>query len=228
MEIKKCLFCGSLVLEKKQRKFCTVKCCQKYHSNKGNAQKVKAYVQIPTIEGEIWKPVIGYEGYYEVSNLGNVKSVKRFVLNIGYEKPHQIRERILRNSSDTYPAVMLSKHQTKFRKLVHRLVAEAFIPNPNNKPQVNHINGIKTDNRSENLEWCTSQENIIHSFITGLSPKKINNKNIFPIKVIDLLTGSVYPSILGAAKSNNIKERKLRDMLSGEIKNTTNLRYYNI
>ena len=95
---------------------------------------------------ELWKMIPGYEGLYMVSDLGRVKSIR-------FEK-----ERILKTDmSSGYLRVMLGRRNGHF--LVHRLVAEAFIPNPDNLPCVNHINEVKTDNRVENLEWCTKKYN---------------------------------------------------------------------
>lgn len=110
---------------------------------------------------EIWKDIKEYEGLYQVSNYGNIKSFKRKTRNL---KPYKTYR-------GYYGIKLCKNHQTK-QFFVHRLVAEAFIPNPYNKPQVNHINGNKTDNNIVNLEWATSSENIIHAYSTGLSKGK--------------------------------------------------------
>lgn len=124
---------------------------------------------------EIWKPIIGYEGYYEVSNLGRVKRVAltKQVFRGGKSMLFHHKERILNGglNIDGYNRVELSvKPGATKRTCVfnHRLVAESFILNPDNKDQVNHINGIKTDNRFHNLEWCTGKENVRHAIKTGL------------------------------------------------------------
>lgn len=114
---------------------------------------------------EIWKEIKGYEGYFEVSNLGNFRSKDRMV------KYKQSGMRLYPGKSlktetivEGYQRIVLMKEARKKRYMCHRLVAETFVPNPENKPYVNHINGIKSDNRACNLEWVTQSENELHSF----------------------------------------------------------------
>lgn len=108
---------------------------------------------------EEWRDMSGFEGLYLISNLGRVKSVKRFKRNNGGIQLVNERLRILTPDKDGYLRVCLSKDGRHYLKGVHRLVAEAFIPNPDNLPVVNHKNEDKQDNRVENLEWCTVQYN---------------------------------------------------------------------
>lgn len=112
------------------------------------------------LPGEIWKGVVCYEELYQVSNLGRVKSLKTKIQRRDGVITTK-KEMILKQHNDTrgYLKVDLSKNNKNKNKMVHRLVAQAFISNPNNKETVNHINEIKTDNRVENLEWLTVQEN---------------------------------------------------------------------
>ena len=116
---------------------------------------------------EIWKNVVNYEEIYQVSNLGKIKSL--------------YKNRILINSLNKsgYYQVQLFKNKQYKQFLVHRLVAQAFIPNPDNKPQVNHINAVKTDNFINNLEWCTPRENMDHAVKYNLL-----KKNSFSLKEI--------------------------------------------
>lgn len=125
---------------------------------------------------ETWKEVEDYEGLYEVSASGIVRSLER--------KVKHWRGGLLTVKSKTiqpykskcgYIIVGLHKKGVCTRFLVHRLVSQAFIPNPEKKPQVNHINGIKTDNRAENLEWNTRSENINHADKNNLRNLKGSN-----------------------------------------------------
>jgi len=116
-------------------------------------------LSIENLPNEIWKPIKGYEGLYEISSLGRVKSFKR------------IKTRILKlcNSNGYLSVSLIDKNKVYKTFKIHRLVAINFIDNPENKEQVNHKNGIKSDNNLHNLEWCTPSENQIHANKTGLS-----------------------------------------------------------
>lgn len=107
---------------------------------------------------EIFKDIKGYEGLYQISNLGRVKSLK-------FEKHRILKIGITYNG---YNVIYLKNINVKIN-LIHRLIAQAFIPNPDDKRTVNHINGDKTDNRIVNLEWATYSENCQHAYDTGLS-----------------------------------------------------------
>ncbi|MDD4154740.1 MAG: NUMOD4 domain-containing protein [Bacilli bacterium] len=121
---------------------------------------------------EQWKPIYCYEGYYEVSNLGRIRSLDRDVPMRG--GIWSIKGQIIsqkRHYRTGYMNVTLNFAGTKVTLLVHRLVAKAFVPNPYNKPTVNHINGIKSDNRAINLEWCSYKENNQHAYDIGIKAK---------------------------------------------------------
>ena len=109
---------------------------------------------------EVWKDIKNYEGYYQVSNLGNVRSCDRVIKRLNFFK--KIRGKNLKkviDNSTGYYCVGLSKNNKANRFYVHRLVAQAFIPNPNNLKYVNHKDETRTNNKVENLEWCTALYN---------------------------------------------------------------------
>jgi hypothetical protein len=140
--------------------------------------------------GEVWVDIDGYSGYYQVSSTGRVKRLARYVDRHAYGIVHQrfYGERIIKPSlSNGYPVVNLCKENKVKHVQVHRIVAESFIPNPQKKEQVNHKNGIRNDNRVENLEWVTNTENQRHSFqvlgrVSGRKGKRNSLKTRLAIK----------------------------------------------
>ena len=136
------------------------------------------------VQDEVWKDIEGYEGLYQVSTCGNIKSLAKPRKN-GNGRCYIQKEKLLKQSftSTGYKKVELYKDGKRKSFKVHRLVAIAFIPNPDNKPEVNHIDGNKINNNIDNLEWVTSSENTIHAYETGLSP---NKKELDEIRIIEL------------------------------------------
>lgn len=150
---------------------------------------------------EAWKDIAGYEGLYQVSNFGRVKSLGRIDR---FNKKWDARILIPHCVGKNYLAVGLCKDGVVKSRRVHRLVAEAFIPNPQGKPQVNHKDGNKGNNFASNLEWSTNSENQIHARKTGLNCLTKNNR--VHSKAVDYCnrhTGEVigtFPSIAEAAR----------------------------
>lgn len=126
--------------------------------------------QADFIEGEEWLPVLEFEGYYEVSSMGRIRSVDRMVSHLG-SKPVLKRGMLMINrwyGKNKYLKQTLCKCGIRKHCIVHILVAQVFIPNPENKREVNHKDGIKGNNKITNLEWATEKENIQHAVATGL------------------------------------------------------------
>lgn len=148
---------------------------------------------------EEWKDIKGYEGHYQISNKGNVKSLKRIVDN-GRGK-YTRSERMLKQHINQYGyyTVCLIKDKAKKNLIVHRLVAEAFLPNKNNFPQVNHKDENKANNQIENLEWCTAQYNSAY----GTRPQRLAKNNYKSVSqyTIDGKYVATYESIQDAAKA---------------------------
>lgn len=163
---------------------------------------------------EQWREIKEFEGIYEVSNEGRVRSIERDVV----KKTGVIQRRkgcIMQGSTEKrgYKRVSLMKNGKTYNRSKHRLVAQAFIPNPENKPEVNHIDGDKANNNKENLEWATPSENKQHAFDTGL---RDNSKFMKPIACKEL--GIETKSIVGMAihlNENNIIQRDVETIRGG-------------
>lgn len=174
---------------------------------------------------EVWKDVKGYEGYYQVSNLGRVRSLDRtFTRSDGSTATY--RGRVLVPVGRPYRHVTFSKNGKAVRIRIHRLVAEAFIPNPNGLSDVDHVNCIKTDNRATNLRWCTPAENSRYAAENGLlhpKPYELYSDEAKERMVADKRRpvvrddGVVYPSITSAAKALGVTRPAVGHVLMGLV-----------
>lgn len=146
---------------------------------------------------EIFKDIEGYEGLYQVSNFGRVKS-------LGNDKTR--KEKILKPAKNIkygYLYIVLCKQGKRKQHLVHRLVASAFLPNPNNLPEINHRDECKTNNNCSNLEWCDRQYNIDYS----------NSKQVLCVE-----TGKIYPSAHEAKRQLGFNNTHISSACRGRLK----------
>ena len=167
---------------------------------------------------EAWKPVVGFEEQYEISLNGVVKRMDKMQVTasgLTIKKGKALKTRI---NNRGYVEVRLTKYGKQSTTFLHIILAKAFIANPLNKPEVNHLNGIKSDNRIENLEWCTRLENMQHANRMGLLKRTYK-------QVIDNCTGRTYISSYEAALDLKIEYSNLKNYLNGNRKNQTCLEY---
>lgn len=172
---------------------------------------------------EYWKDVIGYEKYYQVSNLGNVRSLDRKITwKNSFRNLSGKMQRLIKHKSG-YIRVSLNKNgKTKYHN-VHRLVAMAFIDNIEKKQEVNHIDGKKDNNHYENLEWCTRSENVKHAVKTGLVTHLKENSTIMRKKVIQMDLNRnpirVFDSLSEASKETGVSKTYISQIANGTRNN---------
>ena len=206
---------------------------------------VRKELDLQDLPNEEWRDIFNYEGIYQVSNFGRVKSLERYVFSDKAVYSCYLRKpRIIKqcNNLNGYCFVGLSFEGKTKDFFVHRLVAQAFIDNPDNKPQIDHINAIKTDNRVENLRWVTAQENIqnplnMAHLLGSRNPfygkkhseetraKMVKNHahlcgkdNPAARKVINLNTGEIFDTVKGAAAFYGTSDNTLRQAIKKKLK----------
>lgn len=167
---------------------------------------------------EIWRDIKDYEGLYQVSNLGRVRSLPKVVVfpdgRRSYKKIGKIRKSCSFSIS-LYPCITLRKNGKTKLFLLHRIIANEFIKNTENKKEVNHKNGIRNDNRIENLEWVSSSENIKHAY--DVLKRKPNGKEVYQIN----LDGSIknkFSSRTEAQRVTGIKHQNISLCVAGGVK----------
>jgi hypothetical protein len=172
------------------------------------------------MEQEIWKDIAGYEGFYQVSTMGQVKSLDRIIdhpTGGATNRKGRILKQHKTGSKRNYHAVELKSVGCR----VHRLVAEAFIPNPQNKPEVNHIDGDPSNNRVDNLEWVTSSENQKHALKTGLLVRGLGEDCPNSKRRVRVFKGSELIAILVGTKAMRdfgLQDSKVLACIQGQRK----------
>lgn len=176
------------------------------------------------MQKEIWKEIEGYEGFYQISNLGRVKSIDRFVKGqIGLRKAKGDLK-IPTLGKRGYYEIGLNKNSSRKTVKIHRLIALHFIPNPENKPHINHIDGNKLNNKINNLEWCTHAENMRHARVNGLNKDvgethhnaKLKNSDIIKIRYLRSKFNKTHQEI---ANIFNVTRKNITSILNNKTWN---------
>lgn len=162
------------------------------------------------MEKEIWKDICGYEGRYAISNYGRVKSFVRKTKNDGILSLHSTRE--------GYKLAQLYKCGKAKFILVHRLVAEAFIPNPNAFEFVNHIDEDKHNNSANNLEWCTKAYNT--NYGKGAEQRRMSIRKAWEKPFICIETGNIYTNVVDCSREMGIERRSIAHVLHNRQRTT--------
>lgn len=185
----------------------------------------------------IWKDIEGFEGLYQVSNLGTIKGLKRVS---GGKLKKLVKEKYMAIcfNKKGYRVVCLNKEGKCITKKVSRLVANAFIPNNQNKPQVNHIDGNKSNDHESNLEWVTASENILHAYRIGLSkPSELQKESarrtvkMHRCKKVNLISlhGEIinkeFESVSEAGRQLNIPYQSISRVCTGQRKQTYGMKF---
>ena len=174
---------------------------------------------------EVWKAIEGYEGIYEVSSLGRVRSIDRDIYQVGrWGKVMKVRQpgkMIAQHANNGYKRVALYRDGQGKWSFVHRLVATAFVPNPDDKPYINHKDENRSNNVPENLEWCTMAENNLY----GGHVERTQSANIANRQAIEQVDASgnvvaTFESITSAAHQTGIPISSVSQCLSGKLRQT--------
>ena len=185
-------------------------------------------LSLEDMEDEVWKDIEGYEGLYQVSNKGRVKSLERMCETSKDKSKAQrnVKSKIMVQtlSKKNYPRVGLSKEGKYMVIVVHRLVAKAFVENPMNKKTVDHINTVRTDNRVENLRWLTQEEQFTKNAISKERMDNVRRENQKKVtefhkkKVRCVTTGEEFNSIKEASMKYNITDTNISRCCKGKYK----------
>lgn len=169
-------------------------------------------------ENEIWKDIKDFEGLYQISSLGRVKSLERITIDYMHTNGVHKKERILapKICAAGYKVVCLSKKHKNYHKLVHRMVAQAFVPNPENLPVVNHKDENKQNNIIQNLEWCSHKYNLCYNnlHIRRIKKTKRTNTVRYGKKITIIKTGESFGSIREMCRQKNLDRRTVLKSLS--------------